>query len=193
MNVCILIRFFQAIHALRLLPNIGFFVITTKKMAKHLLQFALVFVIVSLAFGTIFHFVMRQPQCHALKVRGFETLASSLFSAYQISLGSGGFSFLENNINAKIAYIAYTITAMLLLLNLIIAVMTTTALELNQSPWRPALCRVESWDEYLGTEIVVLTITWPLKAARRLAGRLVSGRKVKKVKPPTIIQLTYIA
>ena len=192
MNICILIRFFQAIHSLRLLPNIGFFIITTKKMAKHLLQFALVFVIVSLAFGTIFHFVMRHPKCHALKVTGFETLASSLFSAYQISLGSGGFSFLENNINAKIAYIAYTITAMLLLLNLIIAVMTTTALELNQSPWRPALCLVESWDEYLGTEIVVLTITWPIKAVARICRRLFSGRKVKQTKPPTIIQLTYI-
>ena len=192
MNICILIRFFQAIHALRLLPNIGFFIITTKKMAKHLLQFALVFVIVSLAFGTIFHFVMRNPKCQALKEHGFETLAASLFSAYQISLGSGGFSFMDNNINAKIAYIAYTITAMLLLLNLIIAVMTTTALELNQSPWRPALCRVELWDEYLGTEIAVMTLAMPFRALGRLCNKMVPTQRSKKPPEPTTIQLTYV-
>ncbi len=89
-------QFLHAIHALRLLPGIGFFVITTKKMAKHLVQFALVFVIVSLAFATIFHFVMRDKDCPALKVTGFTGLAESLFSTYQVALGQGDHKFTYN-------------------------------------------------------------------------------------------------
>jgi hypothetical protein len=143
------------------LPGVGFFVITTKKMAKHLLQFTIVFVIVSLSFATIFYFVMRQMECPALKVKGFETLTASLFSTYQVSLGYGEYDF-TNNLNARIAYVSYTITTILLLMNLIIAVMTTTAEELNQMPWKEALCRLEQWDEILGVEITVRTLTAPV-------------------------------
>ena len=161
--VCLMLRFLHTIHALRLLPGIGFFVITTKKMAKHLLQFAVVFALVSLAFATIFYFVMRNSDCPAQKEGGFTTLWSSLFSTYQVALGYGEYEFM-NNLNAMIAYVAYTIISILLLLNLVIAVMTTTAEELNQLPWKHALCCVESWDEILGTEICVLSLFAPWKS-----------------------------
>ena len=155
--ICLLLQFLHAIHALRLLPGIGFFVITTKKMAKHLVQFAIVFVIVSLAFATIFHFVMRDKDCPALKMAGFTGLSESLFSTYQVALGQGEHEFTYN-FNSKLAYTTYTVITVLLLLNLIIAVMTTTAQELNRLPWKHALCRFELWDEILGTEVSVLTI-----------------------------------
>ena len=159
--ICLLLQFLHAIHALRLLPGIGFFVITTKKMAKHLVQFALVFVIVSLAFATIFHFVMRDKNCPALKMVGFTGLSESLFSTYQVALGQGEHEFTYN-FNSKLAYTTYTVITVLLLLNLIIAVMTTTAQELNRLPWRHALCRFELWDEILGTEAIVLIMKWTI-------------------------------
>ncbi|KAK2144495.1 hypothetical protein LSH36_751g01047 [Paralvinella palmiformis] len=167
--ICLLLQFLHAIHALRLLPGIGFFVITTKKMAKHLVQFAIVFVIVSLAFATIFHFVMREKDCPALKMAGFTGLSESLFSTYQVALGQGEHEFTYN-FNSKLAYTTYTVITVLLLLNLIIAVMTTTAQELNRLPWKHALCRFELWDEILGTEVTVLTM-------KSLFGRLVAGLK----------------
>ena len=45
-----------------------------------------------------------------------------------------------------------------MLLNLIIAVMTTTATDMNMMPWRQAVCTVELWDEILGIEAQVLTM-----------------------------------
>ena len=173
--ICLLLQFLHAIHALRLLPGIGFFVITTKKMAKHLVQFALVFVIVSLAFATIFHFVMRDKNCPALKMVGFTGLSESLFSTYQVALGQGEHEFTYN-FNSKLAYTTYTVITVLLLLNLIIAVMTTTAQELNRLPWKHALCRFELWDEILGTEVNVLIIKSIFlrinKYIRRRCGRI---------------------
>jgi hypothetical protein len=160
--VCLLLRFIQAILALRLVPSIGFFVITAKKMAHHLMQFAVVFVIVLLAFGTIFYFIMRHPQCPAMKIDGFQTLMSSLFSTYQVSLGYGELDF-SLHINAKVAYIAFTVMATMLLLNLIIAVMTTTVDDMNKSPWKEALNSFELWDDILGVEAAVLILTSPVR------------------------------
>ena len=128
MIICLMLRFLHTVHSLRLFPGVGFFIITTKKMAKHLLQFAIVFIIVAMSFATIFYFVMRQETCPALKVEGFESLATSLFSTYQVALGYGEYKF-TNNLNARIAYMSYTIMTIVLLLNLVIAVMTTTAEE----------------------------------------------------------------
>ncbi|NPA73041.1 MAG: hypothetical protein GXO35_09475 [Gammaproteobacteria bacterium] len=154
----LLLRFLQAIYALRLVPGIGFFVITAKKMADHLAQFAVVFIIVLLAFGTIFYFIMRQTQCPAKKVSGFQSLSSSLFSAYQVSLSSG-ISHFSLGLNAKLAYVAFTVIATVLLLNLIIAVMTTTVEYMNQAPWKAMLNDFELWDEILGVEAGVLVLT----------------------------------
>ncbi|KAK2145672.1 hypothetical protein LSH36_664g00022 [Paralvinella palmiformis] len=165
--ICLLFRFMLSIHVLRLLPGIGFFIITTKKMAKHLCQFAVVFVIVSLAFAAIFHFIMRNPQCPAVKKVGFESLAESLFSAYQIAIGGASYDFTDNT-NARIAFIIYTLISAMLLLNLIIAVMTTTAQELNRVPWRQGMCAVERWDEILGTEVMVRMLLWPVTKSCQL-------------------------
>ncbi|KAK2153344.1 hypothetical protein LSH36_300g04081 [Paralvinella palmiformis] len=160
--ICLLLRFVQTIYALRLVPNIGFFVITAKKMANTLLQFAVVFVIVLLAFGTIFYFIMRQPKCPAEKMDGFQSLASSLFSAYQTSLGYGSHHF-SVHLNARLAYVAFTVIAVLLLLNLVIAVMTTTVEHMNQMPWKVMLISFELWDEILGIEAVFLALTSPCR------------------------------
>ena len=166
MIICLMLRFLHTVHSLRLFPGVGFFIITTKKMAKHLLQFAIVFIIVAMSFATIFYFVMRQEICPALKIEGFESLATSLFSTYQVALGYGEYKF-TNNLNARIAYMSYTIMTILLLLNLVIAVMTTTAEELNQMPWREALCRLEQWDEILGVEVTVRTLKAPVRLLYR--------------------------
>ena len=165
--ICLLFRFLLSIHILRLFPGIGFFIITTKKMAKHLCQFAVVFIIVSLAFAAIFHFIMRNPKCPALKEEGFGSLADSLFSAYQVAIGGASYDFTEH-VNARVAFIIYTLISIMLLLNLIIAVMTTTAQELNRMPWRQGLCAVERWDEILGTEVMVRMLFWPATKCAQL-------------------------
>ena len=174
--ICLLMRFIQAIYSLRLIPGIGFFVITAKKMAHHLMQFAVIFVIVLLAFGTIFYFIMRQPECPAMKVEGFQTLMSSLFSTYQVSLGYGELDFSQH-LNAKVAYVAFTVMAIMLLLNLIIAVMTTTVDDMNQLPWKDALKSFELWNEILGVEEAMLILTYPFRLLEK--GRP-CGEKLKK-------------
>jgi uncharacterized integral membrane protein len=189
--ICLLLQFLHAIHVLRLLPGIGFFVITTKKMAKHLVQFALVFVIVSLAFATIFHFVMRDKDCPALKMPGFTGLSESLFSTYQVALGQGEHEFTYN-FNSKLAYTTYTVITVLLLLNLIIAVMTTTAQELNRLPWRHALCRFELWDEILGTEVTVLIVKSVFcKVNNFVRSRLNNTYNVSKTKNCRKFEIVY--
>ncbi len=142
---CLVLRFLLLIHSLRLVPGIGFFVVTIRRMAGHLLDFVVVYSLVALAFSLTFHFVMRNPECPVKRSRGFQNLLDALFSAYRIALGQGDYSY--SNTNGKLVFLIYTVISVLLLLNLIIAVMSTTADSVSQEPRRQALCTIEYWDE----------------------------------------------
>ena len=157
---CLILRFLLIIHAMRLLPSVGFFVITARKMGQHLLQFVLVFMLVALAFATIFHFVMRDEKCPAKRIEGFVEIGEGLFSTYLIALGHSSFQYFDN-VNAQIAFIVYTIITVLLLFNLVIAVMSSTADTLNRRSCRETLCMLEIWDEILGMEASCQVIKLP--------------------------------
>ena len=166
---CLLLCVVIALHAFRLIPKIGFFVLTSKKMGTHVLEFGIVYGFITVTFAVIFHFIMRDDQCPAKKMEGFESVAHSLFVVYTLSLGGDADSvFVQtHNVNAKLAFAVYTVISIMLLLNLIIAVMTTTADDLNRPPWKEALCTVEVWDEILGVEAMLLTIEKPLLSVIR--------------------------
>ena len=82
-------RFLMHIHAMRLLRGIGHFVITTYLMGTNLLHFTTVYAAVLFVFSIIFHFLMREPNCMALKVDQFGTLPESMFTTFQLGMGHG--------------------------------------------------------------------------------------------------------
>ena len=155
---CFLLRFCHLIHSFRLVPSIGFFILTTKKMCISLLQFAVVFSVVLLAIAFMFHLVARDPDCPARKIEEFTSLAHSLLSVYKLAIGYGNANYSEHNVNTLITFIIASIVIMLMMLNLIIAVMTTAATDMNQAPWKTTVCRVEKWNEILGAETDVLVM-----------------------------------
>ncbi len=180
---CLILRFILAIHAVRLIPKIGFFIFTSKKMAIHLIEFGIVYGIITVIFALVFHFVMRDEECPAKKREEFETIASSIFVVYTISIGGDDNNvFVEtSNVNAKIAYTAYTVISVVLLLNLIIAIMTTTAEAVNQQPWKQALVSMEIWDEILGVEALFLSLYSPIVCVKNCIHkrRKVKGKQLK--------------
>ncbi len=176
---CLILRFILAIHAVRLIPKIGFFILTSKRMAIHLLEFGIVYGIITVLFALVFHFVMRDDECPAKKREEFQTIASSIFAAYTISIGGDDNNvFVEtNNVNARMAYAAYTIISVVLLLNLIIAIMTTTAEAVNQQPWKRALASMEIWDEILGVEALFLSLYSPIVCVKNVIHKRRKGRQ----------------
>ncbi len=179
---CLILRFILAIHAMRLFPKIGFFIYTSKRMAIHLLQFSIVYGIITAIFALVFHFVMRDEECPVNKREEFQTITSSIFVVYTLSIGGDNNNvFVEtSNVNAKMAYTAYTIITVVLLLNLIIAIMTTTAEAINQQPWKQALVSMEMWNEILGVEAVFLSLYSPIVCVKNLIHK---RRKMKGSHP----------
>ncbi len=175
---CLILRFIFVIHAVRLIPRIFFFIFTSKKMSIHLLEFGIVYGIITVIFALVFHFVMRDEKCPANKREEFETIASSIFVVYTLSIGGDNNNvFVEtSNVNAKMAYTAYTVISVVLLLNLIIAIMTTTAEAVNQQPWKQALVSMEIWDEILGVEALFLSLYSPIVWVKNFIDK---RRKVK--------------
>ncbi len=170
---CLILRFVLAIHALRLVPKIGFFIVTSKKMAIHLVQFGIVYGIITVIFAVVFHFVMRDCKCPAKKMEEFQSILSSIFVVYTLSIGGDdGNTFVKtSSVNAKIVFAAYTIISVVLLLNLIIAIMTTTADAVRKQPWKQGLVSMEIWDEILGVEALFLTFSYPIVAIRKRTQR----------------------
>ena len=58
-------------------------------MGTNLLHFTAVYAAVLFVFSIIFHFLMRQPECPALKMGPFQSLTSSLYTTFQLGLGHG--------------------------------------------------------------------------------------------------------
>lgn len=150
------------IHTLRLLPNLGHFIITTFSMASSMIRFLVVYSFVLLGFSVIFHFTMRDPECPARRMPEFQSLTTTMFETFKLLLGHGDFHY-DVNTNAKVAYVVYSVLCILLLLNLIIAVMSAIAEKIMAAPWRGALWEMEQLDASLATEAIVHILTYPFR------------------------------
>ncbi len=154
---CIVLRLVLLLHSLRMLPRIGFFIITLRKLGRHLLDFAVVYVLVACLFALAFYFLMSDTTCPIDATYGFQNILNGLFSTYEIALGYGDYEFKVNG-KVQVTFVAYTVVTVLLLFNIIIAVMSARADRLYQQPWKNALWRLEQWDEILGKEALVETM-----------------------------------
>ncbi len=198
LSTCLLVCIFLVIHSLCLVPKIGFFILTSRKMGGHLLDFGVVYGVITVIFAAIFNFIMTDDICPAKKIDGFESFTYSLFTVYTLSLGGeAANAFLNTHgTNARIAFAVYTLISVILLLNLIIAVMTTTADQLSRSPWREALCKIEVWDEILGIEATFLTLVSPILALiscikRKSSRRQGHQQQTRSNEGKVLIPVTY--
>ena len=160
-------RFLMHIHAMRLLRGIGHFVITTYLMGTNLLHFTTIYAAVLFVFSIIFHFLMREPSCMAHKFHQFETLLESMFTTFQLGMGHGEVDVYSLSTPVKVTYILYTIICVLLLMNLIIAIMSTTATQIMTDPWKTAMWEMEWLKEALAAETTFQIMTAPLNRCLR--------------------------
>ena len=150
--ICLVFRFIMHIHAMRLFPGIGHFVITTFIMGSNLLHFSIVFGMVLFIFSVLFNILNDEPKCPIIKMEGFDSLLDSMFSTFKLTFGHGDLDPYFTGPPAKMTYTLYVIIVGLLLMNLIIAIMSTTATEIMADPWKGALWWVEWLDEATSVE-----------------------------------------
>ena len=150
--VSLVLRFIMHIHSMRLLPGIGHFVVTTFMMGCNLLNFSVVFTIVVFIFSAIFHMILINPQCPLENLAGFQSLLESMFSTFRLTFGHGDVTNFYSNFPAKVTYVLYIVIMGLLLMNLIIGIMSSTATDVMQEPWRKTLWCMEWLEEALSTE-----------------------------------------
>ena len=151
----LVLRFIMHIHSLRLLPGIGQFVITTFMMGNNLLHFSVVFTIVVFVFSAIFYMILTNTECPVEKLSGFQSLIASMFSTFQLTFGHGDITVFYSNIPAKVSYVMYIVIMGLLLMNLIIAIMSSTATDVMQEPWRETLWHMGWLEEALSAEFTI--------------------------------------
>ena len=159
----IIIRFVMHIHSLRLIPGIGNFVITTFRMGTNLLHFSTIFGCVVVIFAVLFYILIDDPNCPVQNSVGFKTLGESIFSTFKLTFGHGDLEPFFIDISVKLAYVLYVVIVCLLLLNLIIAIMSTTATDIMAQPWRDCLWKVEWLDEATSTEHSFAILGLPFK------------------------------
>ena len=148
----IVVRFLMHIHAMRLLPGIGNFVVTTFMMGTDLMHFSVVFGMVLCIFSLLFHILLDDPNCPIEKTSEFADLIDSLYATFQLTFGHGDFDVYSTNMPVKLTYVLYVIIMGLLLMNLIIAIMSTTATDIMTDPWKKSLWLVEWLDEATSVE-----------------------------------------
>ena len=181
--IAIVVRFLMHIHSLRLLPGIGHFVITTFVMGNNLLHFSAVFGIVLFIFSALFHILIDDPNCPLEKMTEFVTLQESIFATFKLTFAHKEMEPFFSSAPVKLTYVLYVIVVGLLLLNLIIAIMTTTAMHAMAEPWREVLWKVEWLDEATSVEYTFSIITLPFRKFRGLKyySQKKAGFIVKKV------------
>ena len=148
----LILRFIMHIHAMRLLPGIGHFVITSFMMGSNFLHFSAVFCVVIFIFSMVFHMVIVNKECPVEKLDDFRNPIESLFSTFRLTFGHGELSAFYGHNTAKVTYVMYTVVMGLLLMNLIIGVMSSTAAYVMQEPWRETLWHMEWLEEALSAE-----------------------------------------
>ena len=150
--IFVILRFLMHIHSIRLLPSIGHFVISTFMMGTNLLHFSAIFGIVVFIFCGVFHLVADKVSCPLVKEDGFETLTNSFLSTFQLAFGHGEQDVYSSSTSMSLSYVLYVVIVGLLLMNLIIAVMSSTATQIMVEPWKSALWQMEWLDEATSVE-----------------------------------------
>ena len=148
----IVVRFLMHIHAMRLLPGIGNFVVTTFMIGTDLMHFSVVFGMVLCIFSLLFHVLFENPKCPVEKIAEFADIIDSLYATFQLTFNHGNFNVYSTNMPVKLTYVLYVIIMGLLLMNLIIALMSTTATNIMTDRWKKPLWLVEWLDEATSVE-----------------------------------------
>ena len=157
--ICLVLRFVNHIHSMRLMPGIGHFVNTTFMMGTNLIHFSAVFGAVLFIFSILFHVLIDEPKCPIVKYAGFGSIVNSIFSTFKLTFGHGELSAFYVSTPVKMTYTLYVIIVGLLLMNLLIAIMSSTATEIMADPWKEALWRMEWLDEATSVEFTFCVLS----------------------------------
>lgn len=155
-------RFLLLLYSLRLLPGIGHFIITTFRMIATLGKFMLVCTCFLFTFASIFHFLLRDSKCPALKVTGYEDVLHSLSSTFLLMLGNQNFPDNSSNI-ALIFYYVCVIAGTIVLLNFIIAEMTMVVDYINDDVQKMIAYVSSHTNDALNAESLFNMVTLPFK------------------------------
>ena len=139
------------IQSMRFLPSIGHFVIATFMMGTNLIHFSAIFGVVVLIFSGIFHLVSDKVECPLVKEDGFDTITDRVLSTFQLAFGHGEMD-VSSSTSMSLSYVLYVVIVGLLLMNLIFAVMSSTATQIMVEPWKSALWQMEWLDEATSME-----------------------------------------
>ena len=96
--------------------------------------------------------ILTNTECPVEKLSGFQSLIESMFSTFQLTFGHGDITVFYSNIPAKVSYVMYIVITGLLLMNLIIGIMSSTATDVMQEPWRETLWYMGWLEEALSAE-----------------------------------------
>ncbi len=147
--LCLVLRCIITVYSMRLLPGIGLFVITTKRMIQHLAEFYCVFFVIQLAVASTFHFLMRSRPCLPHIMEGYETFQDALYSTFMLAANPGSFQLRRENVSAEVFVVVFLIMMAIFLLNMITAVMTAAVMALAHPGRRRFLCEQECWKELI--------------------------------------------
>ena len=153
---CLVLRCVITVYSMRLLPGIGLFVITTKRMIQHLAEFYCVFFVIQLAVASTFHYLMRSRPCLPQVMEGYETFPDALYSTFMLAANPGSFELHRENVNTQVVLVVFFIMVAIFLLNMIVAVMTASVMALVQPGRRRFLCEQERWKELIGLHAMSL-------------------------------------
>ncbi len=150
--LCLVLRCVITVYSMRLIPGIGLFVITTKRMIQHLAEFYCVFFVIQLAVASTFHYLMRSRPCLPQVMEGYETFPDALYSTFMLAANPGTFQLARENVSTRVLLVVFLIMMAIFLLNLITAVMTASVMALAQPGRRRFLCEQERWKELIGVQ-----------------------------------------
>lgn len=159
------------LHNGKILPWIGTFVITTFQMAEDLFQFTMVYATIVYLFASIFHLFSRDAACPGVRDSQNYYIYDSYFSTFALTYGH-----IEMDLTAdavRLTYIIYVVMSIILLLNLIIAVMSSTASKVSVEPWASQLYQDSLLSEAIGMEhwcFTLLPFPSLVKASLKSAG-----------------------
>ncbi len=150
--LCLVMRCVLTVYAMRLLPAIGLFVITTKRMIEHLVEFYCVFFFIQIAVACTFHYLVRSRPCLPEVMEGYDTFSTAIYSTFMLAANPGSFQLQRENLTTQVFLVVFLIMMAIFLLNLITAVMTAAVMSLAQTGRRRFLCQQEYWKELLAMQ-----------------------------------------
>ena len=117
---------------------------------------------VGFGFAVIFYFVLVDEKCPAKQTEGNESIFNTFFHVYLAMLGQGDLEVSYNTM-MKVVYGLYSLLSAVMLLNLIIAVMGTTADKVMVPPWREVLCSMDRLSVALYNEAMLQILCYPFR------------------------------